>query len=266
MRCVIVIPARFASKRYPGKPLRLIAGVSMLERTAEVARRAGASAGARVVVATDDERIRDHALSAGVEAIMTPADCPSGTDRTLAAVRSLGEDADFIINLQGDAPFTPVAHVRALIEAAMRADIVTPVVRLGWLELDALRARKLQTPFSGTTCIRAGDGRAIWFSKTVIPAIRDEAALRQSSPRSPVYQHIGLYGYERSALERISASPPSHYETLEGLEQLRFLEMGLSVHAVEVEAPLLSVSGIDTPEDAAYAEKLIAERGDPHFA
>lgn len=266
MKTLIVIPARFESKRFPGKPLHRIHGVSMLARTADVARRAGSATGARVVIATDDSRIADHASELGLEAVMTDPALPSGTDRARAAADLVAPDADFIVNFQGDAPFTPPAHIAALIENASRADVVTPVVRLSWEGLDDIRERKKTTPFSGTTCIRAENGRAIWFSKMVLPAIREEAKLRASGLQSPVFQHIGLYGYSRAALARIAGLPASRYETLEGLEQLRFLENGLTVFAVEVEAPDLAISGIDTPEDAALAEELIRRHGDPYGA
>jgi 3-deoxy-manno-octulosonate cytidylyltransferase (CMP-KDO synthetase) len=262
MKTAIIIPARYKSSRFPGKPLHPIAGVSMLARTIAVARRA--AGGARVLVATDDTRIADHARASGAEAVMTDPDLPSGTDRVRAAAVLAAPDADFLVNLQGDAPFTPPGHVTALIEHAKRADVVTPVVRLSWAALDELRRRKITTPFSGTTCIRAADGRAIWFSKMVVPAIREEARLRAAGQLSPVFQHIGLYGYSRQALDRIAGLPPSPYEQLEGLEQLRFLENGLNMFAAEVAASDLAISGIDTPEDAALAERLIAEAGDPH--
>ena len=263
MNVLIVIPARWKSTRFPGKPLHPIAGISMLARTADVAKKAGAACGARVVCATDDDRILDHARSIGLEAVMTDPDLASGTDRARAAADLVAPEAEFIVNLQGDAPFTPVSHVSALIGAAGEADVVTPVVPLTWKALDDLRERKKTTPFSGTTCIRGESGRALWFSKTILPAIRSEAGLRAVSDLSPVLQHIGLYGYSRSALEAISVLPMSHYEGLEGLEQLRFLENGLSVQAVLVDAPELAISGIDTPEDAALAERLLTTHGDP---
>lgn len=266
MKTLIVIPARFESKRFPGKPLHLINGVSMLARTAEVARRAGQASGARVVIATDDQRIMDHAKAIGAEAVMTDSALPSGTDRARAAAQLVAPDADFIVNLQGDAPLTPPGHVSALIEAAAKGDVVTPVVRLSWEKLDDLRRRKQTTPFSGTSCIRAADGRALWFSKTIIPAIRNEEKLRAAAPLSPVFQHIGLYGYSRAALERIASLGPSHYEELEGLEQLRFIENGLSVHAVEVAPSRLPMSGIDTPADAEHAAAMLAQHGDPHLS
>jgi 3-deoxy-manno-octulosonate cytidylyltransferase (CMP-KDO synthetase) len=265
VKTLIVIPARWQSTRFPGKPLHRIAGVSMLARTAEVARRAGQASGARVVVATDDQRIVDHARTIDVDAVMTDPNLPSGTDRTRAAMELVTPDADFVVNLQGDAPFTPAAHISALIDNAANGDVVTPVVQLAWDKLDALRERKKVTPFSGTTCIRAVDGRALWFSKNVLPAMRNEEKLRQEGALSPVFQHIGLYGYSRVALERIARMKPSHYEELEGLEQLRFIENGLSVFAVQVQPADMPMSGIDTPEDAAHAEAMLKTHGDPHI-
>jgi 3-deoxy-manno-octulosonate cytidylyltransferase (CMP-KDO synthetase) len=264
-KTVIVIPARYASSRFPGKPLHPINGVSLLARTAGAAQRAGKATGARVLIATDDQRIANHAKEIGVESVMTDPDLPSGTDRARAAVEAVAPDADFVVNLQGDAPFTPPAHIQALIDNAAKADVVTPVIRLSWAALDDLRVRKKTTPFSGTTCIRGSDGEAIWFSKTILPAIRSEDRLRKAGPLSPVLQHVGLYGYRRAALERIAKLSPSHYEELEGLEQLRFLENGLSVHAVDVEAGKLPSAGIDTPEDAEHAARMLAQHGDPHF-
>jgi 3-deoxy-manno-octulosonate cytidylyltransferase (CMP-KDO synthetase) len=266
MKSVIVIPARFASTRFPGKPLHAINGVSMLERTVGAARRAGQATGARVLVATDDDRIANHAREIGAEPVMTDPDLPSGTDRCRAAMEIAAPDADFVVNLQGDAPFTPPEHVSALIDNATRADVVTPVIPLTWDALDSLREHKKSTPFSGTTCIRGEDGRAIWFSKNIIPGIRSEAKMRAASDLSPVLQHVGLYGYTRAALIRIAALPTSRYEELEGLEQLRFLENGLSVYAVPVAAQALPSAGIDTPQDVAKAEAALRRLGDPYRA
>lgn len=257
MKTVIVIPARYASTRFPGKPLHLIDGVSMLARTVAAARAAGAEAQARVLVATDDERIAAHARDIGVEPVMTDPDLPSGTDRCRAAAQIAAPEADFIVNLQGDAPFTPPGHVAALIANAGRGDVVTPVVQLSWAALDDLRAHKAVTPFSGTTCIRGPDGRALWFSKNILPAMRNEARLRAGGGLSPVLQHVGLYGYSRAALERIAGLALSHYEALEGLEQLRFLENGLSVYAALVAPSDLPQAGIDTPEDAERASRVL---------
>lgn len=266
MKTVVVIPARYASQRFPGKPLHLINGVSMLARTVRAAQLAGQATGASVLVATDDDRIAAHAKEIGVASVMTDPDLPSGTDRCRAAAELAAPDADFIVNLQGDAPFTPPEHVAALIANAAKGDVVTPVIQLTWKALDALREHKKTTPFSGTTCIRAVDGRAVWFSKNILPAMRKEEKLRAASDTSPVFQHVGLYGYSRPALDRIAALPPSHYEELEGLEQLRFLENGLSVYAVPVQSQKLPSAGIDTPQDVAKAELALERFGDPFGA
>jgi len=139
-------------------------------------------------------------------------------------------------------------------------------VRLTWEALDAMRVHKAATPFSGTTCVRAADGRALWFSKAILPAIRDEVALRNSRLPCPVWRHVGLYGYRLAALETFEAGAPTELERLEGLEQLRLIELGLTIDAVEVEPAAFDISGIDTEADIARAETLIAEFGDPHFA
>ncbi len=265
MKTAIIIPARYGSTRFPGKPLHPIAGFSMLARTVRVAERAAEGSGALVLVATDDERIEAHCKEIGVGCVMTDPELASGTDRVRAAAAMAASDADFVVNLQGDAPFTPPAQVAAVIANAEKGDVVTPVVRLSWAALDALRERKKVTPFSGTTCIRANDGRAIWFSKNILPAMRKEDKLRAAGGTSPVFQHIGLYGYSRDALERIAGLAPSRYEELEGLEQLRFLENGLSMFAVEVEASDLPSAGIDSPEDVAHVEAALAGGRDPYL-
>jgi 3-deoxy-manno-octulosonate cytidylyltransferase (CMP-KDO synthetase) len=144
-------------------------------------------------------------------------------------------------------------------------DIATPAVQLSWKALDALREAKKTTPFSGTTIIEVG-GRAVWFSKNILPAIRKEAALRETQPLSPVLRHIGLYGFRRAALERFTQLPQSHYEGLEGLEQLRALENGMSTAIVKVGPPRISSPGIDTKDDLKRAEALIAAYGDPFTA
>lgn len=263
---LLVIPARWGSTRLPGKPLQPIAGRTLLERVVRVGQAAAAQAGGcDVVVATDDERIVAHARALGCEAAMTAAAITSGSGRACAAALMRDPRPAIVVNLQGDAPFVPPALVAALIAAARASEAacVTPVVQLDWPALDALRAHKARSPTSGTTCARGADGLAYWFSKAIIPAIRDEAALRAASAPSPVFQHLGLYAYRLEALERFEATPPTPYELIEGLEQLRFLEMGLAVEAVQVPAPAQVVSGIDTPADVAAAEALIARAGDP---
>jgi 3-deoxy-manno-octulosonate cytidylyltransferase (CMP-KDO synthetase) len=238
----------------------------MVARVAGPARRAAAQlTQADYVVATDDTRILEHCRDGGIPVVMTDPALPSGSDRALAAVDGLGASPEFVVNLQGDAPFTPAAHVVAIVDAlaASGTDAATPFIRLSWEALDRLRAHKLETPFSGTTLVTDPAGRAIWFSKIILPAMRKEAELRKLSPLSPVCQHIGLYGFRLEALQRYCALPESRYERLEGLEQLRLIENGMSVQAVEVQPGAIAIPGIDTPEDIKLAERLVAEHGDP---
>ncbi|HRQ61109.1 MAG TPA: manno-octulosonate cytidylyltransferase [Alphaproteobacteria bacterium] len=261
MNPAIIIPARWGSTRFPGKPLAMIAGKTMLARVVDVARAAAADfPGTSVYVTTDDERIASHAREIGAECILTSPDCPTGSDRALAAAKQLPTPPDFILNLQGDAPFTPVSALQALLDEYLHnpeAQVITAVHRLSWTALDKLRENKKTTPFSGTTAIIAGDGRALWFSKNIIPALRKESDLRGQSETSPIHQHFGLYGYRLAALEKFCALPQSPYEVMEGLEQLRFLENNISIHTVRIEADGTIHGGIDTPEDLARAEALL---------
>lgn len=266
---LIVIPARFGSTRLPGKPLIAIAGRSLLSRVVHVARAAAALAGrCDIVVATDDPRIAAHAEELGCDVAMTSTELKSGSGRACTAAQLRPERPAIVVNLQGDAPFIPADVVAHLIIAARASDAgcVTPLVRLDWQALDAMRSHKIGSPFSGTTCTRRTDGRALWFSKTILPAIRDEQALRKAGPLSPVFRHLGLYAYRLDALEAFENTPPTPYEQLEGLEQLRFLEMGLPIQTVEVAPPSHAMSGIDTADDVRLAEELIARFGDPHVA
>ena len=244
----------------------MISGRSLLSRVAAVADAACRSRPERAyVVATDHEQIAEHATSLNIPVVMTDPDLPSGTDRALAAMHATAPDTDFVVNLQGDAPFTPPNYIDAVIAAGETAqqDVVTPVVQLDWDSLDVVRKQKLTTPFSGTSCVRREDGEALWFSKQVLPAIRKEDQLRSESALSPVYRHIGLYGYKTSSLQRFVALPEGHYEKLEGLEQLRFLENGMRILSIAVPPSETAMWGIDTPEDAAHAEALIERHGEP---
>lgn len=221
-------------------------------------------AGARLLVATDDREIADHARAAGCDAVMTDSGIATGSGRALAAALTLPDRSELIVNLQGDSPFQPAGALGAVIGALEAgAQVATPVIALDWAALDALRAHKAHSPFSGTTCARAADGRALWFSKTIIPAIRDEARLRAAGDLSPVWRHVGLYGYRLDALARFEAAAPTELERLEGLEQLRLLELGIAVTTVPVAPAAFDSSGIDTEADIARVEALIAAHGDP---
>lgn len=263
MKIAIIIPARYNSTRFPGKPLAMLFGKTMLQRVVEIAKNAILEfSSSTIVVATDDERISSHCDDIGVRWVETSPSCATGTDRVESAVEKLGGDFDFIVNLQGDAPLTPPDFVSAMIGSFKESpcDIVTPVVQLDWSELDKLRERKKITPFSGTCAVlNQGTGDALWFSKSIIPSIRDEIFFREKASMSPVYRHVGLYGYSRDMLRKYGELPTGYYETLEGLEQLRALEHGYKIRCVSVSyRGRPSMSGVDSPEDLSLAESLLS--------
>lgn len=269
-RFAIAIPARYGSSRFPGKPLAKIAGKTMVERVLDTARKAARMCGdygIDIFVTTEDTRISDHVQhDLGADCIITSPDCKTGSDRVLAALEHLDKQPDFILNLQGDAPFTPVNVIEAILKTfilAPETQVATPVYRLGWEELDLLREAKNRTPYSGTTVSVNAENKAMWFSKNIIPAIRNEQQLRADSTYSPVLQHIGLYGFRRDILERFCSLDEGVYERLEGLEQLRMLENGISISAVEIKAGQGVIrSGVDSPQDLKRAEEYIAKYGE----
>lgn len=262
MKIAVIIPARYASTRFPGKPLTMIAGKTMLSRVVDIAQAACENLKhVTLAVATEDARIEAHCKELGVECVMTSDNCKTGSDRVLEAAQHLGGDFDFIVGLQGDAPFTPIEAPIRMIETFHgdpSIEVVTPVVQLRWEELDALRESKTITPFSGTTCVTDSKGKALWFSKNILPAIRKEETYRKKEEFSPVFQHIGLYGFRFDILKKFVSLPEGRYEALEGLEQLRLLENGISIQTVTLKVDAgLAQAGVDSPEDVARAEKIL---------
>lgn len=262
---LIVVPARFGSTRFPGKPLAEINGVSMIRRTADIAARACQNlSDSAYVVATDNSDIQNHCEVHHIPVIMTSPNLASGSDRVREAYHAFAPNAKIIVNLQGDAPFTDVSHITECVQAmADGVDVATPYIQLSWAALDILRENKKTTPFSGTTLIHHPSGRALWFSKTIIPAIKHEAKLREDTSISPICRHIGLYVYTAAALERYTTLPRSYYETLEDLEQLRMIEAGFHITAVPVQPAKISTSGIDSPQDLTRATEMLVSLGDP---
>lgn len=259
---LIVIPARYKSSRLPGKPLIKIAGKTMLQHVVDTALQAAKSiTGVEVLVATDDNRILQHAADLKVNAVMTPESCETGTDRIIAAVAALKVKPNAVLNIQGDAPLTPLSVIQTLLshlQNAEKSTVITPVMQLSWQDLDTLRAVKLHSPFSGTTAIINQQQDAIWFSKQIIPAIRSEEILRTKDKLSPVFQHLGLYGYSLDMLDIFAKLPVGHYEQLEALEQLRFLENGYKIQAIPVSLPNLHAwRGVDTEQDAKFVEEIL---------
>lgn len=267
MKSVIIIPARYGSTRFAGKPLAEIAGKPMVERVYAVAAKAAEQFDdVEVFVATDDSRIVDFLESKNINYLFTDVECHTGTDRCLEAIKNLSYEPDYIINLQGDAPLTPPEFVSALLSELKNNDDVnfaTVVTKLSWSALDKLREHKKTTPFSGTTAILKNNNDVIWFSKNIIPAIRKEENMRNAMGLSPVYKHFGLYGYSYQMLKDYCAIEPSYYEELEGLEQLRAIENGHNIRAVPIDYNKRELmSGVDSPEDVKRAEEIIAKYGE----
>lgn len=264
----IIIPARYGSTRFPGKPLAMIAGKSMLQRVYEIAsKEASTFQQTSVYITTDDDRIKDHAASFTDNIIMTSSDCLTGSSRVLRAADKLTSIPDIILNLQGDVPLIPGHFISELIQTLIdnqRINVATPITPLTWEALNELSEWKKAHPFSGTTVTIDQSGKALWFSKNIIPAIRKPEPFKKNSPLSPVFRHIGLYAYRYKALKTFIELDEGLYEKLEGLEQLRFLENHIPIQTVTVSyGNLPAMSGVDTPDDLKLASELLAQYGDP---
>lgn len=243
-RVIGVIPARYGSTRFPGKPLAQIAGKTLIARVYE--RASAASALSAVIVATDDERIYAHCVSGGMQVVMTSPEHQSGTDRIGEVAQS--HPADAYVNIQGDEPLIPPEALNALLERAQAADalmatLVSP--------LDA-NDDALHDPNVVKVAV-AASGYALYFSRAPIPY-----------PRRPEhahhYRHIGVYYFTAEALRAFIALPPSPLELAESLEQLRALEHGIPLLAVEFTYTPIAV---DVPEDIARVEAALCAPGGP---
>lgn len=263
MNVVILIPARYQSSRYPGKPLvelRGAAGVAkpLIQRSVEAARRVAGVSG--VFVTTDDERIADACVGLAVGVIMTSPECRNGTERCAEALASLHQP-DLVINFQGDALLTPPGFVEALI-ARMNDDsdalVATPAMRLRSEEVRALQAEEAAGRVGGTSVVTDRVGRALYFSKRLIPHLPAGAL---AGEMSPIRLHVGIYAYRPEALQRYVTTPVSELEALEGLEQLRFLAAGVPVAVVDVETPPFALRELNNPEDVVPIEQALAEAG-----
>ena len=254
--CILVIPARWASERFPGKPLARIAGRSLLSRTVAAGR--AAMDGGRVLVATDDARIAAEAEAAGADRMMTSPDCANGTERVAEAVAGLGEAPGIVVNLQGDAPLTPPWFIAALVKA-MNADptieVATPVLTATASQLARFRADRAAGRVGATTAVTDSKGRALYFSKEVLPFGADET--------TPVLYHVGVYAYRPTALSRFAALACGRAERAEGLEQLRFLENGIGVRCIEVEARGRDFWEVNSPGDIPLVEAILAAEDRP---
>ena len=262
MSVLLVIPARYASSRYPGKPLVPLTGAtgvaqSLIERSWRAAM--AVSGIDRVVVATDDDRIASASEAFGAEVVMTSDACGNGTERCAEAHAKLGGAYDSVVNLQGDAPLTPAWFIEGLVDglrAAPDAEIATPVLRCDGATLNGFLEDRKAGRVGGTTAVFGAKNEGLYFSKEVIPYTQ---ATYADDADTPVFHHVGVYAYRPDALSAYPDWSVGPLETLEGLEQLRFLENGRQVLCVEVEARGRQFWELNNPADVPRIETMMAQ-------
>ncbi len=248
---IVAIPARYASTRLPGKPLRLLAGRPLV---AHVVSRALESGAADVVVATDDERIADAVRSLPVTVCMTDSALASGSDRIAACAEQLAwSDEQVVVNVQGDEPFVPMQGIHAAVETLTQGQ--APVATL------ATPLRQVEELFNPhcVKLVRGIDGRALYFSRAPVPWPRDAfASARDALPQDvPFLRHVGMYAYRAGFLRRYARMQPTTLERTEALEQLRILEHGHAIQVGMIPEPF--PAGIDSEEDLLRAERHVRE-------
>lgn len=262
-RFAVIIPARYKSTRFRGKPLAQLRGSSGLAKP--LIRRAweasvAASYRSHVWVATDDDRIADAVRAFGGQVVMTSSNCRNGTERCAEAAEKIPDCPEIIVNFQGDAPLTPAPLIGQLVAALAEdpsAAMATPALRCSpstyaHLEADAAAGR-----VGGTTVVFDRDYRALYFSKRMLPYIPPETP----SPAEHIHLHLGIYAYRRQDLARYAAAPPSHLEALEGLEQLRFLDQGQVVKVIPIDPVGWDCIELNNPSDVAPIEAVLRQRG-----
>lgn len=247
MKVLVLIPARYASSRFPGKPLAKIGGVEMIVRVCSQV----AKTGFDLAVATDDERIAQCVENAGYKAVMTSENHRSGTERICEAYDNLHSDADIVVNVQGDEPFIHPDQISQLVDIFHKdadtclATLAREYPRTGSFE--GIKDPNL------VKLVKNDAGEALYFSRSVIPYQRGvEEKLWPS--RQQYYTHVGIYAYRAKTLHTIVALPTGRLEQAESLEQLRWLENGYKIMVGITDKPTV---GIDTPEDLSAAEKLL---------
>lgn len=264
MKTTIIIPARYASTRYPGKPLVVLTGKdgvpkSLIQRSWEAAKAVkGVDA---VYVATDDDRIKAAAEAFGADVVMTSEACANGTERCADALQNLKEAADLYVNLQGDAPLTPAWFVEDLI-AEMQANpdvqMATPVLRCDADTYANFVEDRQNGRVGGTTAVFDRHMNALYFSKEVIPYTGQKPGKTFApSDLIPVFHHVGVYAYREAALRAYGSWPVGPLESFEGLEQLRFLENGMPIRCVEVDGKGRVFWELNNPVDVARIESVI---------
>lgn len=260
MKNIIIIPARYHSTRLPGKPMVMINGKSMLQRVWMLAKAAHNID--EIFIATDDQRIQDHAQNFGANVIMTDPSYLTGTDRVYAAATQLSQTPEIIINFQGDAVLTPPWIIQNLIDGMIQdknAEMATLASQLTWDKYDELVKSKASSKSSGTTVTFDKNGYALYFSKSVIPFVRNRD---ENLQLSPVFKHIGMYGYRFDTLKKFVSLPQTPLEKIESLEQLRMLENGINIKVVLADTKGKTMWGVDSPEDVKKVEEIISREGE----
>jgi 3-deoxy-manno-octulosonate cytidylyltransferase (CMP-KDO synthetase) len=259
MSVTVFIPARYASTRYPGKPLVELTGATGVKKT--LIQRAWEAAKAvsgvdRVYVLTDDNRIAEASRSFGAEVLMTSSNARNGSERCAEGLAQLDQDPDVIINLQGDAPLTPAWFVEALIGAMDgTTQMATPVVQCDAETLTNFVTDRSNGRVGGTTAVMRSDKTALYFSKEVLPYVGD----LQNPPE--VWHHVGVYAYTPAALRAYATWPEGPLERAEGLEQLRFLENGTPITCVPVEGKGRVFWELNNPVDVDRIETVLKREG-----
>lgn len=248
MRFVGIIPARYASQRFPGKPLAILGGKTVIQRVYEQVGKVLDD----VYVATDDDRIKNTVEGFGGKAIMTSPNHKSGTDRIEEAVEKIGGDFDVVINIQGDEPFIHESQIKELCACFDNAD--TQIATLGKPFTAEMGMEALENPNSPKIVVD-NRGYAMYFSRSVIPYIRNTRR-EEWIGQFPYLKHIGLYAYRRDVLRQVTQLPQSSLEIAESLEQLRWLQNG---YKIKVGLTDVETVGIDTPDDLQRAETYLNE-------
>ncbi len=243
MNFIAIIPARYASTRFPGKPLAILGGKTVIERVYEQVQQVLEA----VYVATDDERIYDAVKAFGGQAVMTSANHKSGTDRIAEAVKIIGGDYDVVVNVQGDEPFIQPEQIETLCHCF--DDPSTQIATLGKRFTDMAGVENPNSP----KIVVDNRGFAMYFSRSVIPYIRS-AEQETWLEHYPYLKHLGIYAYRTKVLEEVTHLPQSSLEVAESLEQLRWLQNGYRIKVAETE---FETVGIDTPEDLQKAEEFL---------
>ena len=246
MKFMAIIPARYASTRFPGKPLAVLGGKTVIQRVYEQV----SSVLSEVYVATDDQRIYDCVEGFGGKAVMTREDHKSGTDRIEEAVEKIGTDADVIINVQGDEPFIQPSQVETLMHL-----FDAPETQIGTLGKLFESMEAVENPNS-PKIVTDNRGFALYFSRSVIPYIRG-IERNDWFGQYPFLKHLGIYAYRREVLAEVPRLPQSSLEKAESLEQLRWLQNG---YRIRVGLTDVETIGIDTPEDLQRAEQFLLEK------